>query len=358
MSELPLRDDLRGMEPYGAPVSASAVPLNVNENPYAPPAAIVEEMGRAVASALVDANRYPDREATQLRAALAEYVGGVSAANIWAANGSNEVMQHLFGAFGGPGRVALSFSPTYSMYPQYARETFTRFVTVPRRADHSLDRGVVEQALFGERPSIVVVASPNNPTGTLLGSDELSWLVSDCAGVGAILVVDEAYGEFVSPTRHSATQSVLQYGNLVVTRTLSKAFGLAALRLGYAVAPAGIVDALRLVRLPYHLSAATQAAALVALQHADTMLGPIPTIRAEREQLAVALESLGLNVAASEANFVYVSGFADSHRVFSELLDRGYLVRESGPPGNLRISVGTPQQNRDLIQQLSEVLEP
>ena len=353
MTDLPLREDLLGQEPYGAPTDAVPVRLNVNENPYAPPAAVVEAMTTAVTQALASANRYPDREAVALRAALADYVG-VGLDQVWAANGSNEVMHQLLGAFGGPGRTMVSFTPTYSMYPVYARDTNTRYLTAPRQPDHSLDLATAAAVIERERPSVVVVASPNNPTGGLLPAAEVRQLHTMVAEYG-LLVVDEAYIEF-APAGASAVGLLPELPRLVVLRTLSKAWGLAGLRLGYAVAAPAVIDGLRLVRLPYHLSMATQAAATAAVAHRHELLAPVAEVVAQRAELAQWLADHGIPAVASHANFILVGPLSDSGTVFAALRDRGVLVRESGGPGYLRDSIGTPHENQVLREALLAVL--
>ena len=257
LSDLPLRPELVGEEPYGAPQLDVPVCLNVNENPYPPSPETAAEMGEAVVAASF--NRYPDREFIGLRTQLADYLGhGLSAANVWAANGSNEVMTHLLQAFGGPGRTLLSFTPTYSMYPEYARDTHTRYVTVPRAADFHLDAATVLAAIAEHTPDVVVITTPNNPTGT---STPLAVIEEVLAGTEAIVVVDEAYQEFARHPERTALTLLDTFGNLVVSRTMSKAFALAGGRVGYLAAAPAVVDACRIVRLPYHLSAQTQAAA-------------------------------------------------------------------------------------------------
>ncbi len=355
MTDLPLRADLVGQEPYGAPTDQVPVRLNVNENPYPPPQGAVAAMSRAVATALTDANRYPDREATELRAALARYVGhGVPPDQVWAANGSNEVMHQLLGAFGGPGRTCLSFAPTYSMYPVYARDTNTAYREAPRRADHSPDLAAGAAIVAEHRPVVVVVASPNNPTGGLLDHSTIREL-HDLAGSG-LLVVDEAYVEF-APPGSSAVALLPDLPRLVVLRTMSKAWGLAGLRVGYAVAAPGIVDALRLVRLPYHLSAVTQAAATAALAHETELLAPVAEVVAERERMARWLADHGIPAAESSANFILLGPVPDSRALFTELRDAGVLIRETGGPGHLRASIGTPAENRALQEALLAALD-
>jgi histidinol-phosphate aminotransferase len=346
MSPLPpglLREELQGIEPYGAPQLDVPVLLNVNENPYPPSAAVVAEIDRAVAAAARDLNRYPDREFTALREALAAYLGhGISAGQVWAANGSNEVMLHLLQAFGGPGRTALSFAPTYSMYPEYARDTHTGWVVGHRDQDFTLDAERAVALVRERRPHVVLLPSPNNPTGTALPHDVIGALCEVLDG--GVLVVDEAYAEFRRAGTPSALELLPTYPNLVVTRTMSKAFALAGARVGYLAASPAICDALRVVRLPYHLSAVTQAVARAALVHADELLGAVDRLRRERDELVTWLRAQGLTVAESDANFVLFGTFADRHRVWQGLLDRGVLIRETGPDGWLRVSVGTPAE--------------
>lgn len=353
MTDLPLRDDLVGEEPYGAPAYPVPVRLNVNENPYPPPAAVVADMTEAVARAVAGANRYPDREALELREALAAYVG-VEPEQVWAANGSNEIMHQLLGAFGGPGRTLVSFTPTYSMYPVYARDTNTAYATGLRGPGHSIDLVAADDLIQRTRPTVVVVASPNNPTGGLLPEAELVALHQLVAPHG-LLVIDEAYIEFATGSA-SAVALLDRLPRLVVLRTMSKAWGLAGLRLGYAVAEPRIIDALRLVRLPYHLSGVTQAAALAALRHRDVLLAPVAEVVSERRLLAEWLAARGIPAADSEANFVLIGPLDDSEGVFAGLRDRGVLVRESAGPGYLRVSIGTPQENMALREALLAVL--
>ena len=355
--ELPLREELRGIEPYGAPQLDVPVALNVNENPYPPSEAVVADVAAAVADATRTLNRYPDREASALREALADYLGhGVTPAQVWAANGSNEVMLQLLQAFGGPGRTAVSFAPTYSMYPEYARDTMTGWVVGHRAEDFSLDTEHAVSVIMDQRPSVVLLPSPNNPTGTALPTDTVVAVCAATAEVGGVVVIDEAYGEF----RRSGTPSALELlpttPNLVVSRTMSKAFALAGARLGYLAASTEIVDALRVVRLPYHLSAVTQAVALVALRHRDELLGRVDDLRAERDRTVAWLRERGHTVADSDANFALFGTFPDRHAVWQGLLDRGVLIRETGPDGWLRVSIGTPEEMAAFKVALMEVV--
>jgi histidinol-phosphate aminotransferase len=359
----PLREELRGIEPYGAPQLSreqAPVQLNVNENPYPPSPACAADIARAVGEAATSLNRYPDRELVALRGALAAYLnrsGGtdITPAMVWAANGSNEVMLQLLQAFSGPGRVALSFAPTYSMYPEYARDTVTEWVAGHREQDFTLDLHHARALVEERRPAVVLLPSPNNPTGTALPPAAVSALC-EAAGPG-LVVVDEAYGEFRRDGTPSALALLPDHRNLVVTRTMSKAFALAGARLGYLAADPAICDAIRVVRLPYHLSAVTQATALAALGHADELLARVADLRAERDDTVAWLRAQGLAVADSDANFVLFGTFADRHAVWQALVDRGVLIRETGPSGWLRVSVGTPEEMRSFRTALTEVME-
>ena len=356
MTELPLRPELRDSVPYGAPQIDVPVRLNTNENPYPPSDAMVEAVAEAAATAARELNRYPDREAWALREALAGYLGhGLRPEGVWAANGSNEVMLQLLQAFGGPGRTALSFAPTYSMYPEYARDSHTRWVAGHRAADFTLDLEHAVELVRAEQPSVVLLTSPNNPTGTSLPLAHVEAVYE--AASEAVVVVDEAYAEFRRPGTPSALTLLEGRPRLIVTRTMSKAFSLAGARLGYLAAGSAVVDAVRVVRLPYHLSAVTQAVALTALQHADALLAQVDTLREERDRTVDVLRHLGLDVADSDANFVLFGTFAERHRIWQSLVDRGVLIRETGPEGWLRVSVGTPAEMEAFTTALEAVLQ-
>ncbi len=359
---LPLRPDLAGLEPYGAPQLDVPVRLNVNENPYPPSDAVVADIAAAVADAAHGLNRYPDREFLELRADLADYLDRESGVRVrpeqvWAANGSNEVMLHLLQAFGGPGRTALSFAPTYSMYPEYARDTGTAWVTGHREADFSLDVDHAVAMIAEVAPSVVLLASPNNPTGTALPLDVVRAVLAAAAAVpgGCVVVVDEAYAEFRRVGTPSALTLLDGHPHLAVSRTMSKAFGMAGARLGYLAAATPLIDALRVVRLPYHLSAVTQAVARAALTHSTELMAQVEGLRAERDALVVWLREWGLQVAESDANFVLFGVFEDRHAIWQGVLDRGVLIRETGPQGWLRVSVGTPEETAAFRAALVEV---
>jgi histidinol-phosphate aminotransferase len=339
------------------------VQLNVNENPYGPSPACADDIAAAVRAAATTLNRYPDRELTELREALASYLSrdtphGVRAEQVWAANGSNEVMLQLLQAFGGPGRTAISFAPTYSMYPEYARDSVTGWVVGHRESDFSLDLDHARALVREVRPSVVLLPSPNNPTGTALPFDAVSALceAADEDGRGGLVVVDEAYGEFRRDGTPSAVELLPAHRNLVVSRTMSKAFALAGARLGYLAADPVVCDAIRVVRLPYHLSAVTQATALAALKHAPELLGKVDELRAERDRTVAWLRGQGLQVADSDANFALFGTFADRHAVWQGLVDRGVLIRETGPDGWLRVSVGTPAEMAAFREALVDVM--
>ena len=351
---LPLRADLVGKSPYGAPQLDVPVALNVNENPFAPSAALVTAMSQAVATAATKLNRYPDRDALALRADLVNFINSESgcaltANNIWPANGSNEVMLQIMQAFGGPGHRVLSFAPSYSMYPDYCRDTFTEFVTEPRGADFELGVSQLVAAIQKHQPHILLLGSPNNPTGTVLPPEVLQAALDVAPG---LVVVDEAYAEFREPDQPSATLLVAQHPNLIVTRTMSKAFSCAGLRLGYAIASGEIVDALQLVRLPYHLSGITQEVARAALAHAPELLAQVALLRAERNELSNWLTEQGFTVAPSGGNFLLFGEFADRDLIWQRLLDQGVLIRQTGPAGWLRVSIGTPEENIRFKQAL------
>lgn len=349
---LPLRDDLRDLPAYGAPQIDVPVRLNTNENPYPPPTALVSDLAAAFAEAALGLNRYPDRDAVSLRADLAAYLGhGLEASQVWAANGSNEVIQQLLLAFGGPGRTAMGFTPSYTMHRLIARATSTRWVEVPRAADFTIDPETAADAVRTHAPEVVFLAGPNNPTGTSLPLDVVDAVLNAAPGM---VIVDEAYGEFARTP--SALRLLDGHPRLVVVRTLSKAFAMAGTRLGYLAADPGVIEALLRVRLPYHLSALTQAAARVVVGHSSDLLATVPLITAERDRLADRLAALGCVTVPSEANFLLVGGFSDEKATWHALLERGVLVRDVGLTGCLRITAGQPDDGDALMAAMEEVL--
>ncbi len=351
---LPIRADLRGREPYGAPQLAAAVRLNTNENPYPPSARLIAAISAAVAEAAATLNRYPDRDAAELRKDLADYLGhGLTSRHVWAANGSNEVIQQLLQAFGGPRRVALGFEPSYSMHPIIARTTGTTWVGEGRGEDFALSADRAVAAVRGLRPDLVFLTSPNNPTGAAL---PVKVIEAVCDVAPGMVVVDEAYAEFARDDTVGALTLLPGHQRLVVTRTMSKAFAMAGVRLGYLAADPAVIDALLLVRLPYHLSAVTQAVARAALVNAGELLEAVAALRMERDATVAWLRGRGLAAADSDANFVLFGEFADRRAVWQGLLDHGVLVREVGPAGWLRVSIGTPAEMARFRRALSDVM--
>lgn len=367
VSVLPYRPEFADESPYGAPQLDVPVCLNVNENPYPPSPELVAEISSAVAGAAGGLNRYPDRDFMALREDLAAFLEReshvrVAPENIWAANGSNEVMLHLLQAFAGPGRTVVSFAPTYSMYPEYARDVYATWVAGARTEDFALDTEEVRRVLERERPSVVLLTSPNNPTGTALPQDQLVDILEIARHTGpqpgqaSLVVIDEAYAEFRRDGVPSALELLADYPFMAVSRTMSKAFGAAGLRLGYLAAARPIVDQLTVVRLPYHLSSLTQAAARACLAYSDELAAQIAQIRADRDQMVTDLRDLGLATVPSDSNFIMFGTFTDRHAVWQGLLDRGVLIREVGPEGWLRMCIGTPQENAAFLAALKEVI--
>jgi histidinol-phosphate aminotransferase len=361
LSDLPIRDDLRGRTPYGAPQKVVPVALNVNENTHPVPEDVAADIVARVAVAVTGVNRYPDREFTELREAFARYLGRglgaqqISADQMWAANGSNEVLQHILQAFGGPGRSLLGFAPTYSMYPLLASGTGTSWIAAGRDADFELSPETAAAAVREHDPDIVILCSPNNPTGTPLSLETIEAVYAAARG---IVIVDEAYAEFMPEGERSALTLLPGRERLLISRTMSKAFAFAGARVGYLAADPAVVDALRLVRLPYHLSALTQAAALGALAHADEMLAMVGEIRAQRDRLVVELAELGYLPHRSGSNFVLFGGVDDPHAVFEALLERGVLIRDVGIPHHLRVTAGTETETTAFLEALRALGRP
>ncbi len=353
-----LRDNLRGWTAYGAPQLDVPVQLNTNENSYPVPRVVIDAMVQALAKAAPGLNRYPDREFLALREDLAAYLTRtedltLDAGQIWAGNGSNEVLQHLVQAFGGPGRTALGFTPAYSMHPIIAGTAGTTWIDGRRGQRFDLPPESTIAQIRAIDPHLVFLCSPNNPTGTALPLD-LVEAVYDAAGT-AVVVVDEAYAEFRRAGTPSALTLLAGRPRLVVTRTMSKAFALAGGRLGYLAADPALIDLLRLVRLPYHLSSQTQVVARAALAHAQVLLAEVEAIKTQRDRIVVALTELGLSPVPSDANFVLFGGLADAPATWRALLDRGVLVRDVGLPGYLRVTAGTPTESTAFLQALAEL---
>ena len=356
LKALPLRENLRGRSAYGAPQLDVPVQLNTNENPHPPTAGLVADIAAAVSVAAEDLNRYPDRDAVVLRADLADYLTAQTGVPldvdmVWAANGSNEILQQLLQAFGGPGRSAMGFVPSYSMHPILAAGTDTEWIPVERGADLSIDVDVALAALAAHRPDVLFVTTPNNPTGHTVELEQLRRLLNAAPG---IVVVDEAYAEF-SPSP-SACNLLAEYPTkLVVSRTMSKAFAFAGGRLGYFAADPSFVEAMLLVRLPYHLSMVTQASARAALRHAEETLVSVALLSDERKRVTAGLEEQGYGVLPSEANFVLYGPFTDAARAWQRYLDAGVLIRDVGIPGRLRATIGLEHENDRLLQVSAEL---
>jgi len=355
---LPLREPLKPMSPYGAPQVPASAQLNTNENPFAPSPALIAAISKRVSEVSESLNRYPDRDAVALRAGLAKYMTAQTSqsfevANIWAANGSNEIIQSIFLAFGR--ESALGFTPSYSMHPLIAKVTSVKWLDGKRRDDHSLDVAVAVEQILSAKPTLTFITTPNNPTGSVVKLVEITELSKAAAAVGGLLVVDEAYAEFSSEA--SAATLITEYPNVIVIRTMSKAFAFAGARLGYLIADPAVIDALQLVRLPYHLSAITQAVAEVALSFSAELLAGVDTLIAQREIVQAELTKLGLTITPSAANFLLFGGFKQpADQIWQKLLDRGILIRDVGLLGQLRVTIGTAAENQAFLSALTEVL--
>ncbi|MEP6851500.1 MAG: histidinol-phosphate transaminase [bacterium] len=353
LSDLPLRADLRGQRPYGAPQLSGPVGLNTNENSHPLPADLLADLTVEVQRVASTLNRYPDRDAVALRTDLAAYLGhGLDRSEVWAANGSNEVLQQLFQAFAGPDRSVLGFTPSYSMHTLIARGVGSTFVDGRRAADFSLTAEHVREEIERHHPDVVILCSPNNPTGTALTLDVV---IAAAEATTGLVVVDEAYAEFARPGTPSAITLLPAAPRLVVTRTMSKAFGMAGLRLGYLAAAAAVVQAVQLVRLPYHLSTLTQAAARAALAHRGPLLATVDAVKAQRDRIVSGVQALGYAVAPSDANFVFFGGLIDAGATWRALLDHGVLVRDLGVDGWLRVTAGTEAETSAFLAALAAV---
>ena len=354
-SWLPLRQDLQELSPYGAPQLPAEAVMNTNENPYAPSKALAKAIAARISVVALTLNRYPDRDAVVLRSKLAQFINSQSrtkfdAKNIWAANGSNEIIQSLFLAFGAG--TAIGFTPSYSMHPLIAKVSQVPWVNGSRREDFSLDIDSAISQIQRVKPTLTFITTPNNPTGALIAFDEIEKIAKSTPG---LLVVDEAYAEFSD--EKSAAALISKYPHVVVIRTMSKAFAFAGARLGYLIANPAVIEAMFLVRLPYHLSALTQAAAEVALDFQDELLGTVAQLRASRDQVAAQLGELGLTVIPSSSNFLLFSGFdMPSAQLWQAMLDRGVLIRDVGLLGYLRVTIGNEAENKKFISTLTACL--
>lgn len=357
-SWLPLRKELTPLTPYGAPQIPAQASLNTNENPYSPSLSLQKAIADAVLGVAAKLNRYPDRDANELRSKLAGYINSTSQMkftldNIWAANGSNEIIQSIFLAFG-QGSV-LGFTPSYSMHPLIAKVCGTTWIDGRRNADFSLNVEMATKQIAETKPVLTFITTPNNPTGGSVSISEIKLLANAVAQVGGLLIVDEAYAEFSS--EQSAVTLIANNPHVVVIRTMSKAFAFAGARVGYLVSDSCVKDAMMLVRLPYHLSALTQAAASVAIDFKDELLGYVSELIQARESLTAQLHALGLATVPSSANFILFTGFSvDAPKLWDELLGKGVLIRDVGLPGYLRVTVGNEAENTLFISALKELI--
>ncbi len=353
---LPLRGDLSDLTPYGAPQITDVTSLNTNENPFALPKAVVEAILTKLPSTLESLNRYPDRDALSLRTELSRYINkkngtNFNLANIWAANGSNEILQTLVLACGHKG--VLGFTPSYSMHPLITKVCGEKWIDGARKDDFTIDLEKAIGQISNVKPSIVFITTPNNPSGNAIGIDQISKLAESAKSVGALLVVDEAYAEF--STELSAVNLIEKFENLVVVRTMSKAFALAGARVGYFIANPKVVEVALITRLPYHLSSQTQEIAIIALQHDELLQAEIDLLISERKRVSSELIKLGMKVVDSEANFLLFTGFKGSPKeVWSSLLDSKVLIRDVGIPNHLRTTIGTPDENNQFLAAIAE----
>ena len=355
---LPLREDLKDQSPYGAPQLPLEVKLNTNENPFSLSPALVKKLSEAIANSAKDFNRYPDRDAIELRSELAKYLSSTTGVNlsvdqIWAANGSNEIIQTLFLAFAGAGVNSLGFTPSYSMHENIARSTGTNWITGERLSNFSIDLSSALKEISTQKPKLVFITTPNNPTGTSTAISDIRKIIEATAQVGGLTIIDEAYAEFSE--QPSTIELLSKYLNLVVIRTMSKAFSFAGVRVGYLAAGKEVVDALQLVRLPYHLSTPTQLLAKVALEFQSELLAEVEQLKIERNKVVAELQNLGLTVVPSSANFLLFS-IDNEKQVWQELVKVGVLVRDIGIAGHLRVTIGTPSENDRFLAALREIL--
>jgi histidinol-phosphate aminotransferase len=354
---LPLRDELRELSAYGAPQIDVPIRLNTNENPYSLSDSLKKKIEAGLSKSLANLNRYPDRDATELRSALAQMVTEVSGVSInpsqiWAANGSNEIIQTVCLAFKGD---ALGFEPSYSMHPLITKIAGKKWISIRRGKDFGIDIEAAKREILASQAKLIFVTTPNNPTGNTLEVSDIAQLAEAASDVGALLLVDEAYGEFANVS--SAITLLERYPNILISRTMSKAFAFAGARLGYLIADPKIIQAIELVRLPYHLSTLTQAAALSALQYRGELAKDVVGLSESRDLLTRELSALGLKVYPSQANFFLFTGFKmDEGELWKALVDHGILIRDVGIPGHLRVTIGTRSENRAFLEALEKVI--
>lgn len=347
------REDLADLPSYRAPQSEARVRLNTNESPFPPPPTVIEEVTRRISE--MELNRYPDRDATEVRERLAEYVGTITE-RVWVASGSNEILLQLLLAFGGAERKVMTFEPTYGMHTHMARISGTRLLRGRRDADFSLQLDATVEAIRAQLPEIVFLCSPNNPTGN---SDPEDVVREICSAAPGIVVMDQAYAEFGGETFHHLIE---EFEHLVVTRTFSKAWRLAGARIGYMIARPMIMEEVMRVRLPYHFSSLAQAMTLAALDHSEEILGTVETIRHERDRVYRELETTkGIQAYPSDGNYILFRVLeGEATDVWQGLLDKEVLIRDfsdrPGSTGCLRVTIGTAEEDEAFLEALSGVL--
>jgi histidinol-phosphate aminotransferase len=370
-----VREELLGKTPYESFDDPSKIRLGTNENPNQVSREIADEIGKSVADAIINCNQYPADEMIELRIQLSEFVKNVtglqfSKDEIFCGNGSSELLFNLHQAFVGPTRKVLTFSPTYMMYSQYARDSFSEFVECPRNADFSINLEVAKEYIEKYQPSMIMIANPNNPTGNFTPVDIIEQLLQFCENVKSqpLVVLDEAYKDFIQPNDVSAITLLSKYKNLAVSRTLSKAFSFAGVRFGYIISNPDVINAIRIVRLPYNVSTITQTVVKGILPHYKEMLSKVNDIKAVRDDLyewlkTVEFKNFKLIVVPSSSNFIQI-GFPETIADFDKLpklateyiYERGMVVRCVGPKGYFRVSIGTKDQVEIFKQLFMEFL--
>lgn len=349
---LTVRHDLASVAPYVSPQQPARYRMNTNESPYAPPPELVREVAAEIEE--IALNRYPDRDANDLYDAMSAHLGWPRE-GLWIANGSNEVFMHLFLGFGGPGRKGMLFEPTYSLHSLIPAIASTKMTELPRAGDFTIDLDRAVESIRRERPEVVIVCSPNNPTG---GCEPLPIVRALLAESPGIVVVDEAYIEFAHP-QQSVRDLLGEHDNLVLVKTFSKAWRLAGVRIGYMLAHPDLITELARVRLPYHLSAPTQVVGRAALRHAGRTLDLVRSIADERDRIILELQALGVLTYPSGANFVLFE-VDEPPIVWQQLLDRGVLVRRYADHPRLqrclRVTAGLPEETDAFLAAMREIV--
>ncbi|MGH2747053.1 MAG: histidinol-phosphate transaminase [Actinomycetota bacterium] len=350
---LSVRPDLEDVEPYVSPQQPARYRMNTNESPYPPPAGVLEDVIADLQDLAL--NRYPDRDAADLLSSLSELTGWPRD-GLWVANGSNEVFMHLFLAYGGPGRISLTFEPTYSLHTLIPRIAGTHTLQVQRAEDYAIELNSAIAAIHEHRPTVVLVCSPNNPSGGCELHDTVRALAAETDG---LVVVDEAYGEFADAS-DSVRPLLYEHRNLVLVKTFSKAWRLAGARIGYLLAAPEIVDGIARVGLPYHLGSITQRIGAAAIRHVSETLEPAKALGEERDRIAIELQAMGIKTFPSKANFVMFQ-VEEPNRIWEGLLERGVLIRNysdyPGLEGCLRVTAGLPEESDAFVRAMEEVMD-